>query len=225
LCNLYSLTKGQAAIRDLFRARHDRAGNLPLMPGIFPDQTAPIVRNDIDGERELVMARWGMPGPPQYGGTLVTNIRNLDSPHWRGWLGRHNRCLVPATSFCEYAETKPRKTPIWFALDEDRPLLAFAGLWTRWRGVRGSKGAPIHGDHELFGFLTTEANAIVAPIHPKAMPVILTTPEEADLWLEGETLDALKLQRPLRDNALRIVARGEKEDGAPHECSLSTGNQ
>ena len=67
MCNLYSLTKGQAAIRDPFRARHDRAGNLPLLPGIFPDQTAPIVRNDIDGERELVMARWGIPGPPQYG--------------------------------------------------------------------------------------------------------------------------------------------------------------
>jgi hypothetical protein len=37
MCNLYSLTKGQAAIRDWFRARHDRMGNLPLFPGIFPD--------------------------------------------------------------------------------------------------------------------------------------------------------------------------------------------
>jgi putative SOS response-associated peptidase YedK len=58
MCNLYSLTKGQAAIRDLFRARHDHTGNLPLFPGIFPDQFAPIVRT-TDGERELVMARWG----------------------------------------------------------------------------------------------------------------------------------------------------------------------
>jgi putative SOS response-associated peptidase YedK len=57
------------------------------------------------------MARWGMPGPPQYGGAPVTNIRNLSSPHWRGWLGKRNRCIVPATSFCEYADTKPRKTP------------------------------------------------------------------------------------------------------------------
>jgi hypothetical protein len=57
MCNLYSLTKGQAAIRDLFRARHDRTGNLPLFPGIFPDQRAPIVRNGVDGERELVLAR------------------------------------------------------------------------------------------------------------------------------------------------------------------------
>jgi putative SOS response-associated peptidase YedK len=52
--------------------------------GIFPDQLAPIVRNSADGERELVMARWGMPGPPQFGGQPVTNIRNVASPHWRG---------------------------------------------------------------------------------------------------------------------------------------------
>jgi hypothetical protein len=71
-CKLYSLTKGQAAIRDWFRARHDRIGNLPLLPGIFPDQMAPIVRRSEDGERELVLARWGMPGPPQFGGQPIT---------------------------------------------------------------------------------------------------------------------------------------------------------
>ena len=42
--NLYSVTKGQAAIRDLFAVKHDRAGNLPPLPAIFPDQMAPIVR-------------------------------------------------------------------------------------------------------------------------------------------------------------------------------------
>ena len=70
-------------------------------------------------------------------------------------------------------------------------------------------------EQELFGFLTTEPNAIVAPIHPKAMPAILTTAEEVDLWLEGETPDALKLQRPLPGDFLRIVARGEKKDPPP----------
>ena len=79
-------------------------------------QMAPIVRVGLDGDRELVMARWGMPGPPQYGGQPVTNIRNVSSPHWRGWLGQKYRCIVPTTSFCEYEDTKPRKTPIWFAL-------------------------------------------------------------------------------------------------------------
>jgi putative SOS response-associated peptidase YedK len=209
MCNLYSETKGQAAIRVLFRTAHDRTGNLPAFPGIFPDQLAPIVRNSAEGDRELVMARWGMPGPLQFGGQPVTNIRNVASPHWRGWLSARNRCLVPATSFCEYEDTKPRKTPTWFALSEDRPLFAFAGLWTRWRGVRGPKSALVEGEHQLFGFLTTEPNAIVAP-----MPVILTTTEEFDLWLEGETAEALKAQRTLPDGMLDIVARGEKEDGA-----------
>src|ERR1700733_1404828 len=221
MCNLYSLTKGQAAIRDWFRASRDRTGNLPLFPGIFPDQMAPIVRNGADGGRELVMARWGMPGPPQFRGAAITNVRNASSPHWGGGLRKHNPGIVPAWSFCEYADTKPRKPPMWFALGQDRPLFAFAGLWTPWRGVRGTKSAPVDGEHELFGFLTTEPNAIVAPIHPKAMPAILTTAEEVDLGLEGETPDALKLQRPLPGDFLRIVARGEKEDPPPRFTSRS----
>jgi putative SOS response-associated peptidase YedK len=145
MCNLYSVTKGQSAIRDLFSVEHDRAGNLPPLPAIFPDQMTPIVRTGIDGQRELVMTRWGVSGPPQDGGQPVTNIRNAKSPHWRGWLGKRNRCIVLATSFCEYADTKPRKTPIGFAFSEDRPLFAFAGLWTSWRGLRGPKSAPVGG--------------------------------------------------------------------------------
>ena len=85
-----------------------------------------------------------------------------------------------------------QKTPKWFALDKDRRLFAFAGLWTPWRGVRGPKSAPVDGQHELFGFLTTEANAVVAPIHPKAMPVILTTSAEIDLWLLADAPKALE---------------------------------
>jgi hypothetical protein len=46
----------------------------------------------------------------------------------------------------------------------------------RWRGLCGSQIAPIQGEHELFGFLTTEANAAMARVHPKAMPVILRRP-------------------------------------------------
>ena len=57
--------KGQAAVRDWFRAPRDRTGNLPLFPAIFPDQMAPIMRRGPEGERELVMARLGNAGPPQ----------------------------------------------------------------------------------------------------------------------------------------------------------------
>jgi putative SOS response-associated peptidase YedK len=63
MCNLYSLTKGQAAIVALVRAMRDRTGNLPPMPGIFPDYPAPIARNAPDGLRELAMARWGFSLP------------------------------------------------------------------------------------------------------------------------------------------------------------------
>ena len=71
----------------------------------------------------------------------------------------------------------------------------------------------------MFGFLTTKANAVVAPIHPQAMPVILTTPEEIDLWLLADAPKALELKRPLPDYALRIVASGEKEDRSPELAS------
>jgi putative SOS response-associated peptidase YedK len=77
--------------------------------GVYPDYFAPIVRNAEGGERELVMARWGMPGPLQFGGQPVTNIRNVASPHWRGWLSAGNRCLVPATSFCDTPIRRPAK--------------------------------------------------------------------------------------------------------------------
>jgi putative SOS response-associated peptidase YedK len=113
MCNLYSLTKNQTAIRDLFKVDLDTTGNLPSMPGIFLDKHAPIVRNSERG-RELALVRWGMPSSSQalfkaakkleakgkavdfkellrmepYGST--TNIRNVKSKHWTRWLGPEN---------------------------------------------------------------------------------------------------------------------------------------
>ena len=77
----------------------------------------------------------------------VTNVRNTASPHWRRWLGPANRCLVPFTSFSEY-ETGPdgKKIPVWFALDESRPLAAFAGIWTNWTSVRKAKEGEVTAD-------------------------------------------------------------------------------
>jgi hypothetical protein len=126
MCNLYSLNKGQDAIRKAFGVERDETGNLPPLPGIFPDQMAPVVRL-AKGTRELAMVRWGIPGPKAFGEHPVTNVRNVKSPHWRPWLKPEYRCLVPATSFSEYTDTKPGKTPVWFALSDERPRFALAG--------------------------------------------------------------------------------------------------
>ena len=129
MCNLYSITTNQAAIINLFRVINRYVGNLAPMPGVFPDYPAPVIRN-TDAGTEMTTMRWGMPPPPRTGGPPVTNIRNTSSPHWRGSLKPENRYLVPFNSFAEYApepnpETK-KKNVVWFALNDDRPLTAFA---------------------------------------------------------------------------------------------------
>ena len=174
---------------------------------------APVVRAGADG-RELAMMRWGFPCPPSVpGNRAVTNIRNTASSYWRAWMKPENRCLVPATSFCEYAPGKPA-VPHWFALGEDRPLFVLAGLWRPWTGVRGTKADPAHGAHELFAFpdLRAERCCGAGPSQGHARH-----PDHARgvRGLAAPVNEALRLQRPLPDALLSIVAKGEKQDPAP----------
>ena len=63
----------------------DTIGNLPPLPGIFPDQIAPVVRTARNGEHELAMLRWGFPPVAKAGARPITNVRNLGISYWRGW--------------------------------------------------------------------------------------------------------------------------------------------
>lgn len=121
----------------------------------------------------------------------VTNVRNVASPHWRRWLGVESRCVVSFTSFSEnVALPDGSHQPTWLALGNDRPLAFFAGIWTRWTSVRKVKeGGTTNG---IFAFLTREPNAVVKPIHPKAMPVILTAPDEIEQWLIAPAAERCK---------------------------------
>jgi hypothetical protein len=147
----------------------------------------------IDSQRPYpsMDSRFGfLRAPANLGKTPVTNVRNLKSPSWRGWLKVESRCLVPAISFCEWTDTRPKVTH-GFALDEARPLFAFAGIWRLWTGER--KGET--NERSLFAFLTTQSNDVVRLIH-------------ADAWLNGPVNDAIALQPRLPNEIVAYRGNG-----------------
>jgi putative SOS response-associated peptidase YedK len=170
-----------------------------LKADVFPDREAMVARLDDNGVLVPDVMRWGF---PKVQSSYVTNVRNVTSAYWRPWLKTEWRCLVPVTAFAEWSPAPP-KGDRWFAAADDAQM-CFAGIWRPWTGLRGTKAAPAEGEHRLFAFLTTQPNAIVAPIHPKAMPVILAR-EDHDAWLTGSVEEALALQKPAPDELLKLA--------------------
>ena len=168
------VTKGQSAIRDLFAVKRDRAGNhaatardLPRPDGADRPRRrrrrARACHGALGNARAAAVRRPAGDEHPEREEPALAAVARQGKPLHRAGDVVLRICRTRSRA-------RRRSGSPW----RGRPLFAFAGLWTPWRGVRGPKSAPVDGDHELFGFLTTDANAIVAPIHPKAMPVILT---------------------------------------------------
>ena len=123
----------------------------------FPGLPAPVVRN-AGGEREMVLMRWECHRRHARAARLS---RIFATPRPRiGGVGSNLRAgaLSQRNSFAEYAPEPnaqiKKKDVVWFALNDDRPLFAFGGLWTEFKGDRGTKSKPIPGPHLVYGFLT-----------------------------------------------------------------------
>lgn len=218
MCNLYSNTTNVEAIRRLFKvSRIDtNAANLPAQPSIFPAYDGPVIRLTGDGERQLVMMHWGFVLPQREKAAKVVNNARDDkaksSPFWRSSF-EARRCLIPATSFAEYhpknRDENGHKTVIWFALkgSEQRPPFAFAGIWRTWQGTYRGEWREMN----VYSMLTTKPNAVVKPIHPSRMPVMLED-EAHEQWLHGTVEEAGELLRPFPPERMAIAAEGGKSD-------------
>src|SRR3954470_23347580 len=173
--------------------------NLQPHYNIAPTDTVDVIRRDRHGARELVAMRWGLiPGlwkksVKEVPATFNARAESVaDKPMFRNAF-RERRCIIPASGFFEWTGAKGAKQPHLFTAADGSPLLAFAGLWDRWRD-------PESGDKVLScTIIVSGASAWMERFHDR-MPVLLDL-RDFDGWLDGSLgIEALK---PAAEAALR----------------------
>lgn len=181
MCGRYTLYASPSELAEIFRIDADAIPDLPDRYNIAPTDPGLVVRNPSAGAgREPALLRWGLVphwvDDPDDFPTLI-NARSETAREKASFRDayRRRRCLVPASGFYEW-QKRNGKQPYHFRRVDRRPM-ALAGLWERWE--RG-------GDRvlESYTILTTDANELVEPVHPR-MPVVLDGPS-AEAWLDPD---------------------------------------
>jgi putative SOS response-associated peptidase YedK len=168
---------------------------------IAPTQPVAVVCSSVARPRELATLRWGL--SPAWSGPPLINARAetvADKPAFRDSFLRR-RCLVPLDGFFEWQKLPGgRKQPFLFRHPDGAPF-AVARLW----------------DRDACALLTTEADAVVAPVHDRT-PLILPQADFA-LWLDPDAAlaDLRGLIRPGLDAGLLAAAVGPWVNDARHE--------
>lgn len=213
MCGRYVRRSDKQKIAEHFRVKPDPTGlSMPEADyNIAPTTFQPIIRESREsGDRELVLARWGLvpfftKDLSEVRGLSTINARAETIATSRTWREpmKKRRCLIPASAFYEWPkEGTPPKQPYAFEMSNAN-LFAFAGLWDAWKDSEG---------HWLqsFSIVTTEANELMARIHPR-MPVILHS-RDYDRWLDrDETVQLpVDLLRPFESEAMEMYEANPK---------------
>jgi putative SOS response-associated peptidase YedK len=201
MCSRYSLTSPPEAVRAYFG--YPDTPNFPARYNVAPTQPIAAIARNRDGVRRFRLMRWGLlpsfvKDPKQFP-TLI-NARSEDAlvkPSFRNAM-RWRRCLIPADGFYEWTGPKGKRRP--FLLRPRTPhLIAFAGLYERWRDGQG-------GEIDTVAILTCPSNLTVTALHDR-MPVVLP-PEHFGAWLDvkGTTPEeAAALLQPASDDLFEAI--------------------